>query len=175
MTPSIGTPPTPAQIADRLAIQDLLHLHCRGLDRHDPAAIQSTYWPDAEVDYGSFKGNAQLFAELVVGALSGTYELTRHSLSNTLISFAGDTALCESSVSAGHLLPGAETEMLFYGRYLDKLEKRSGQWKILHRQVVMDWSKRMKVEDERQTDAFRDMAKGAHVDADPLYPFLNPQ
>ena len=63
--------------------------------------------------------------------------------------------------------------MLFYGRYLDVLEKRQEQWKILHRQVVMDWSKRFSVQDERNDDAYADLAKGAHMDNDPLYPFLN--
>lgn len=172
MTADIGTTLTAEQLADRLAIQDVLHLHSRGLDRLDKSAIQCAYWPEAEVDYGSYKGSAQVFAELVVGALGQAYELTRHCLSNTLVKFAGSSASSESSVNAGHLLPGAREELLFYGRYLDKLEKRDGQWKILHRQVVMDWSKRLPVQDERSGEAFAALAKGAHLDTDPLYPFL---
>ena len=147
-------------------------MHSRGLDRLDEAAIRSAYWPEAEVDYGSYKGNAHIFAELVVGALDQQYELTRHALSNTLVEFGGDSALCETCVHAGHLLTGGTEELLFYGRYLDRLEKREGQWKIAHRQVVMDWSKRHPVQDERDSEAFRDLSKGAHVDSDPLYPFL---
>jgi hypothetical protein len=37
----------------------------------------------------------------------------------------------------------------------------------------MDWSKRLPVKDERNDEAFCDLAKGAHFDNDPLYPFLN--
>ena len=85
------------------------------------------------------------------------------------------SALAESNVTAGHLLLGAKEELLFYGRYLDRLEKREGQWKIAQRQVVMDWSKRLPVQDERNSDAFADLAKGAHVDTDPLYSFLQTQ
>jgi hypothetical protein len=172
MTADAGITPPPQQLADRLAIQDVLHLHSRGLDRLDTEAIQCAYWPEAEVDYGSYKGSAQVFAELVVGALGQAYELTRHCLSNTLVTFSGNRAWSESSVSAAHLLPGAQEELLFYGRYLDKLEKRHGQWKILYRQVVMDWSKRLTVQDERNGEAFANLAKGAHLAADPLYPFL---
>jgi SnoaL-like domain len=167
--------PSPAQVADRLAIQDVLHLHSRGLDRLDAQVIKSAYWPEADVDYGSFKGNAHQFAELVVGALGEHYELTRHCLANTLVAFDGDCARCESCVTAGHLLVGAREEMLFYGRYLDRLQKRGGQWKILHRQVVMDWSKRIPVEDERKSAAFAELAKGAHRADDPLYAFLHIQ
>jgi hypothetical protein len=164
--------PSPAELADRLAIQDVLHLHCRGLDRLDKEAIQCAYWPQAEVDYGTYKGSAHIFAELVVSALGQTYALTRHSMSNTLISFSGHVARSETCVHAAHLLLGAQEEMLFYGRYLDRLEKRNDRWKIMHRQVVMDWSKRLPVQDERNGEAFAALAKGAHRDTDPLYPFL---
>ena len=172
MTADTGITPTLEQVADRLAIQDVLHLHCRGLDRLDKSAIESAYWPDAEVDYGSYMGSAHVFAGLVVGALGQAYELTLHSLSNPLVTFSNNRAWSESSVHAAHLLQGTREEMLFYGRYLDKLEKRDGQWKILHRQVVIDWSKRLQVEDERDGEAFGALAKGAHLDTDPLYPFL---
>lgn len=172
MTTETGLIPDPAAVADRLAIQDVLHMHSRGLDRLDEAAIRSAYWPDAEVDYGAFRGNAHTFAGLVVGALGQQYELTRHALGNTLVEIAGAFAYSETCVHAGHLLIGAEEELLFYGRYLDRLEKRDRRWKIIHRQVVMDWSKRHPVRDERQGEAFGDLAKGAHFDADPLYTFL---
>lgn len=172
MTAATGITLTAEQLADRLAIQDVLHLHSRGLDRLDKSAIQCAYWPEAAVDYGSYKGSAHVFAELVVGALGQAYELTRHCLNNTLVSFSENCAWSESSVNAGHLLPGGKEELLFYGRYLDKLEKRDGQWKILHRQVVMDWSKRLSVQDERSGEAFAALAKGGHLADDPLYPFL---
>jgi hypothetical protein len=172
MNADTGLSPDIENIADRIAICDIIYLHSRGLDRLDPDTIKCAYWPEAEVDYGSFRGSAHLFAELVVGALGEQYELTRHSLSNTLIAFAGDSARAESNVSAAHLLQGGQEELLFFGRYLDLLEKRGGRWKIRHRQVVMDWSKRLPVGDERESDAFADLAKGGHCDSDPLYPFL---
>jgi hypothetical protein len=172
MNTQAGLLPDRERTADHIAINDILYLHSRGLDRLDADLIKCAYWPDAEVDYGSFKGGAHLFAELVVGALEEQYELTRHSLSNTLIVFTGDNARTESVVSAAHLLRGGQEELLFYGRYLDLLHRRDGQWKLQHRQVVMDWSNRLPVKDERGSDAFADLAKGGHRDNDPLYPFL---
>jgi hypothetical protein len=172
MTAESGMIPDAEEVANRLAIADVLNLHSRGIDRLDREAIQCAYWQDAEVDYGSYKGSAHVFADLVVGALGETYELTRHCLCNTLIEFRGNTALSETSVTAGHLLKGAEEEMLFYGRYLDTLEKRDGRWKIFYRQVVMDWSKQIPVQDQRSSTDFSDLAKGARIDSDPLYSFL---
>lgn len=167
-----GETPSAAQMADRFAIQDILNLHSRGLDRVDVEALIESYWPDAEVDYGSFKGAAHDFAQLVLPILGESYELTRHSLSNHSVEFHDSIALSETWVHAGHLLPGAEEELLFYGRYLDKLEKRDGRWKILHRTVVVDWIKRLSVVDERSSDAFSALQRGAHKENDPLYPFL---
>lgn len=155
-----GQPPPEHEIADRLAITDILNSHCRGLDRLDLPLLQSCYWPEAEVNYGSYKGPALTFAELVLPALQGQYELTRHCISNTLFTLRDQRAFTESYVNAGHLLLGAGEEMQFSGRYLDTLEKRNNQWKLLHRQVVMDWSRRHAVVDERNSDAFADLEKG---------------
>jgi hypothetical protein len=171
-TSTPGRPYDADGVADRMAIQEVVALHSRGLDRLDKDCLQACYWPDAAVDYGAYKGPAPTFAELVIGALGEAYELTRHCLSNQIIAIENDEARSETCVTAAHLFLGAEKEMLFYGRYLDQLEKRDGAWKIMHRQVVMDWSKEHDVVDQRSDEAFADLAKGAHAGTDPLYPFL---
>ena len=58
-----GKVPTPEEVADRLAIIEVIHLYCRGLDRANADILKSTCWPDAEVDYGFFQGNAHGFLE----------------------------------------------------------------------------------------------------------------
>jgi len=168
-----GLVPNAAEIADTFAISAILATHSRGLDRCDVSALKSCYWPDAEVDYGAYKGPALPFAELVVVALADQYELTRHSLSNSLFEFRGDTAFVETCVHAAHLLLGAEEEVLFYGRYLDRLEKREDQWRMVHRQVVVDWNNRIAVTDERNNPAFADLSRGTNTDSDPLFSFLS--
>ena len=173
MTNNAGEMPTEAAIADRLAIEDTLHKHCRGLDRCDRDLLASCYWPEAEVDYGSYKGPALDFASLVVGALGENYELTRHRISNILIAFDGDTARVESYVCAVHLLQGGEQEMRFEGRYLDTLEIRDGRWAMRYRQVVMDWSDTAAVNDGRDSEAFSALAKGRNNNSDPLYSHLS--
>jgi hypothetical protein len=155
-----------------MAIQDILYQHSRGLDRMDVGQIKACYWPDAAVDYGAYKGPAHAFAEMVVPALAASYELTRHTLGNTVFLFDAGEARTESHVTAQHLLLGGEEEMLFSGRYLDTLCRREGEWKMLHRHVVMDWSRRMKVVDERASEAFADLVKGGHGATDPSYAHL---
>jgi hypothetical protein len=44
-----------------------------------------------------------------------------------------------------HVEPGAEEPQDFFygGRYVDKLEKRDGEWRIKRRTVVMDWNQNL--------------------------------
>jgi hypothetical protein len=160
------------RIADRLAIADVLHRHSRGLDRSDATLIRHCYWPEAELDYGIYKGPAQDFADLVVEALTGSYELTRHCISNTVFTFEGKRARAESYVDANHLFPGGERELRVGSRYLDMMEKRGGEWRMLHRQVVIDWSQDSDFSDERDSQAFGAFAKGRNDARDPLHGFL---
>ena len=173
MQHDIGQSVSVEEVIARSAIQEILHAHSRGIDRLDQGCIEACYWPDAEVAYGSFEGEAQQFAALVIPALASQYELTQHRVTNTLISFASPRPKSESYVSAYHLLKGGEEELFFSGRYLDIHEVRNNRWKMIHRRVVMDWSRRLEVVDERRADGFAGLAKGAHLDRDPLFDFLN--
>ena len=163
---------TPEQLAHRQAIIDTLYTHSRGLDRADADILKSAYWPDAEVDYGAFKGSAHQFADIIGPALTSMYELTQHNLGQTHIELTTHRAKTETYVNARHLLIGATEELNFAGRYLDTLELRDNEWKILHRQVVMDWSLHKAVTDERNSEAFGALSKGCNDKFDPSYNFF---
>lgn len=173
MKTEIGSVADLYELQNQLAIQQIVFTHSRGLDRLDANTLRSCYWPDAQVDYGSFKGPAEMFCNLVVEALPATYELTQHKVGNTLVEISNNTACSETYVTAYHLLLGAREEMVFSGRYLDRLEMREDCWKILHRTVVMDWSRNHTVKDERCSEAFSALQKGSTGDRDPLSEFLN--
>ena len=171
-TRETGKLPDTVELQHQLAIQQVIFCHSRGLDRLDAETIASCYWPEAEVDYGNFKGSAHMFCGLVVDALPASYELTQHTLGNTLIEVSDGAAKAESYVTAYHLLKGAKEEMVFSGRYLDTLELRGDCWKLLHRTVVMDWSRTHPIQDERNSEAFAALQKGKHREQDPLASFL---
>lgn len=161
MQESIGKIPDLQGLAHRSAITELLCSHSRCLDRLDAAGLKALYWPEAQVDYGGFKGSAHEFAGIVMVALHKQYELTQHRVSNTLIRFEADTAFTESYVFAKHLVRDRNFEMVFSGRYLDQFELREQFWKFRHRHVVMDWSRTWAVEDERDAPSFKALSKGS--------------
>lgn len=161
-----GRVPDLEELAHRSAITELLSSHSRCLDRLDADGLKQLYWPGSQVDYGGFKGLAHEFAEMVMVALQKQYELTQHRVSNTLIRFEAGIAFTESYVFAKHLSIGGESEMVFSGRYLDQFELRGKFWKFRHRLVVMDWSRRWAVQDERDSPSFKAMSKGSQDAAD---------
>jgi hypothetical protein len=170
MTSETGRVPGPAEVADRLAIQDVLAKHSRGVDRASQTILESCYWPDATVAYGGFNGNAHEFCAMLPGAIKG-YARTQHSITNTAFEFRGDMAYVETYVTAYHYraVPGGQdTEMTYLGRYLDRLQKRGDVWKIKHRQVVMDWNQNADTTAILEGPPFAGLARGARHPDDPL-------
>lgn len=120
---------------DRTAILNTLAVHSRGVDRADAILLGAAYHADATVDYGFFAGPAAQFVPILAGAQKGPLP-TLHRTANIDVRVAGDAALSESYVIAYAEDP--EIQRMIFGRYLDRLERRGGEWRIAHRQYVMD-------------------------------------
>ncbi len=130
---------------DRARIRDCLVQLARGEDRRDAALISASYWPDSITDYGVFKGDfAAYLAWVVPGADAITN--TQHVLGQSYIDYAGDTASAETQVISYHRVNmgadpahGGEQDTVIGGRYLDRMAKRDGQWRIASRIMLYDW------------------------------------
>jgi hypothetical protein len=130
------------EIADRLAIAEVLARYCRGIDRCDAALLAEVFTPDARIDYGD---GAKSPAETIPGLMAGlgAMRLTQHNIANTVIRLTGATAKAETNCVALHLIPSpdGEIELVVGGRYLDTLAKSAEQWRIAERLYVMDWNR----------------------------------
>jgi hypothetical protein len=129
------------ELADKQEIEQVLVNHGRGIDRADLALMQSCYHPDAQVDYGLFVGPGYAFAEMVTSQPLDR-PLTTHRTSNFWIRVDGDRAVAESYGLAyrDETDEGDRVQRLMGGRYLDRLERRDGVWRIAHRTFVLDWN-----------------------------------
>lgn len=133
------------ELLDRTAIREVLARYCRAADRCDEELLRSCYHPDALDRHGRFAGTAADFAAWVTGVQRTTSITTQHAVSNVVIELAGATAWVESAFMATHVRPAAagfDQPFLdtFWGRYVDRFEKRDGLWAIASREVVHDWS-----------------------------------
>jgi hypothetical protein len=132
------------RLLDEHAIRRRLLEYCRGVDRLDADLVRGVYHPDGTDDHGSFVGLGVDFADYVVRRLGETCEATMHVVGDSIIDFAGaDTAFVETQVHAYQQRRDEQGPFLetFGGRYVDRFERRHGDWKIAHRLVVHDWDK----------------------------------
>lgn len=125
---------------DREKIRECLVRLARGEDRRDADLIKSSCWPDARKDYGVFAGSFQEYLDWVVPG-ADAIKLTQHLLGQSLIELNGDTAQVETHVNSYHRVDmgGEERDSIIGGRYLDRLEKRNGEWRIAERTLIYDW------------------------------------
>jgi len=127
-------------LLDREKIRECLQRLARGEDRRDPGLIRAAHWPDSSSDYGVFCGSFdEYFAWVIPG--SPAIPVTQHVLGQSVIELKGDTALVETHVNSYHRvnMGSAEHDTIVGGRYLDRFERRDGEWRIAHRTMLYDW------------------------------------
>ena len=95
-------------------------------------------------------------------------------IGNVLIEVDGDKAKGEAYFIAHHHIPGpdgaGDNFMVAAGRYLDRFERRDGEWRISHRHAVYDWSTIAPSTDMWDRAAMPGYAFGERGHADPSYP-----
>ncbi|HEY1506919.1 MAG TPA: nuclear transport factor 2 family protein [Stellaceae bacterium] len=133
------------ELQARTEITDTLLRFIRGIDRQDWALARSTYHDDALDEHGFFTGPPDDFLKLVKRMHEHQLH-SMHVMSNMLIEFeAADRALVETyclvfqrfgpgapGVAAGS--PGVRK--MATARYLDRFEKRRGEWRVAHRRLI---------------------------------------
>lgn len=136
-------------LIDRQEILDVLHQYVRGCDRCDEPTIAATYHPGAWDNHGSYQGTGHDFAK-VVCTNNGERETMSHLLGQSVITINGDSAGSETYFNATiqRRVDDVRFIDMMGGRYIDKLERRDGQWRVLDRVCTCEWSFTTRVEDE---------------------------
>ncbi|SDG34695.1 nuclear transport factor 2 family protein [Pseudonocardia oroxyli] len=140
-TPS-GTDEQLAHLLAEAEIKRLLYGYCRAVDRGDLVSLREVYHPDAVDEHsGVYSGDVDGFITQLGRSLElGAVVCTRHCLSNIVIEIEGDVAVSESYFDAYHRRRTGDgyVDEFVAGRYLDRLERRAGTWRIAARQLVWD-------------------------------------
>jgi hypothetical protein len=160
-----------AHLLDRAAIADCIHRYCRGVDRLDAELIKSAYHPDGYDDHGDLKGSVDEFVEDLVPLLRSNYLSTSHNICNQLIELDGDRAFVESYLIAVHVTEtdGTQYQEIVFGRYVDRFEKRAGDWRSAHRVVVIDSRNTKPVEASRLATDETKIPRGRRDTSDAMY------
>lgn len=149
------------ELLDKQAIAEVIMTYARAIDRFEEDLLRSVFHPGSRHAHGFVGPSSDLALSSAPGApkdfvayaldILRTCTRTHHQLGNIFIEIEGDDAYVETYFSAYHRLrakgdplaaaDSCDTEMdwLVGGRYIDRMQKREGVWKISHRTGLTDW------------------------------------
>jgi hypothetical protein len=125
-------------LTDRQAILDCIVRSSRGNDRFDEALVASTYHPDGLHEIGAGPIPGPKYGEHANHAHGAMCERNLHHVTMHSCEIDGDTAHSESYVIGLFLDKGEQTSRILSGRYIDRLEKRDGEWRIAVRRCTVE-------------------------------------
>lgn len=157
------------ELLDKQACQEVLTRYARALDWVDEEALKTVFFADAEIDYGFFKGSGEEFIPVVIELERG-FLRRWHNNGTPIITITGDVAEAESygAAAAVSKRDGQTVTTTFGGRYLDRLERRNGQWGIAKRLYVLDWHHAFEMDASNEAVPGLNWLDGANP-AHPLY------
>ena len=130
-----------AEVADRQAIGDCIHLYSRGIDRADADLLAEVFWPDAQVVGELYSGGVAEFIGFSVAGGLKNWDRMMHIISNSIIRIAGAKAVAESYFYGYHVghAGAASGDLIISGRYLDRFERRDDEWRMSEKTILFEW------------------------------------
>jgi hypothetical protein len=136
--------PDAAQLIARAEIEDALMRYTRGNDRADWDLIRSAYWPDAFHTHGEVQGTVEDLIEWIKAAHT-KMDAVVHFMGNIHYEFvSADLAFVESYMISYQDRSDGIGISSFYmvgNRYLDRFERRDGEWRIGRRVCPLTFSR----------------------------------
>jgi hypothetical protein len=126
-------------LIDRQEIRDCLTRYCRGLDRLDHKLVMSAYHPGAVSHVWGITGTRRNLINWAFNRLQSRSISTQHDISTGNVELAGEVAHAETYF----LSTARDREGLLWrcgGRYVDRLERRRGEWRIALRYAFTEWA-----------------------------------
>jgi hypothetical protein len=122
-------------LEDKFACAELIQAWGLYRDQGRWDELLSTFHPDGEIAVSWFRGPFHEFVELCKrGGPS------KHLIFPPLVRVAGDRALAETSIMilVRQAIEGLAVDMTSRARFLDRLERREGRWRILERAAIYE-------------------------------------
>jgi hypothetical protein len=127
-----------AYLMDRTAIADCIATHARGCDRHDVDLITAAYHPDGVDEHGKITNMGVEYGNWANHTHAATSQVHTHNITTHTCEIEGDTAHAESYAIVVLLSLDGRTAQFISGRYIDRLERREGQWRIAVRRSTVE-------------------------------------
>lgn len=125
-------------LLDRTEILDCIARHARGCDRHDVDLIASAYHADGVDEHGHAVNSGSEYGDWANKTHAETSRVHTHNITTHTCEVDGDAAHAESYVIVVLVGPDAKSAQFITGRYIDRLERRNGQWRIAVRRSTVE-------------------------------------
>jgi hypothetical protein len=125
-------------LKDRQEIYECIRKTARGNDRFDVDLITGSYHDDAVHELGHNKISGKAYGDHANHAHKVIAEVNMHNVAMPLIEIDGDVAHAETYNIGLFLDSGGETARVLAGRYIDRLERRNGEWKLALRRATVE-------------------------------------
>jgi hypothetical protein len=125
------------ELKDRKDIHDCIVRESRGRDRQDVDQIAGCWWEDGVDEHGPVVTFAPEYPARANAGHQG-FHMTSHNITNHLCELDGDVAYCESYVIGGLHWRDDHATSIAFGRYIDQLERRAGEWRIVTRRCTIE-------------------------------------
>ena len=171
------------RIEDREAIRDVITAYAHAIDRRRWGMMEHLFHDDARFRFGVVEGDWRGFVDQA-RAIIDPCLATQHQLGQVQFGFEGDSVChTETYMTAMHTIPagypipdvfpdkGKIYSAVIAGRYVDRFEKRGGEWRIAQRTGLYDWREFREVEGVDLSDT-PEGASGFHDDRDPSTPVV---
>jgi len=142
------------ELVDRQAIRDCLMRYARGVDRFDRDLILSAFHPDFIDEHGKFVGTREEFVDWALDQHGKTHLSHQHCLMNHSCELAGNVAHTETYFLFVAMNRQGKPVQMNGGRYLDRFEKRDGQWAIAYRELLREWANLDEIPDMNDLSSF---------------------
>jgi hypothetical protein len=163
--------PALQELLDKQAVHEVVLRYCRGIDRMDRELVRSCYHDDATDEHGTFLGTRDEFVEWVMDAVT-KFAVTMHVVANHLCEVDGDVAFAETYGIGYHQGPPADDKRRNFAtgfRYVDRFERRDGEWRIATRVAVREWTQQVLREQQWEIRPDRDGRRGRRDRDDAVY------
>src|SRR5215813_406448 len=122
-------------IEDKYACAELIQAWGLYRDQRRWPELLDTFHPEGEIAVSWFRGP---FHEFVEHCKRGSP--SKHLIFAPLVRVAGDRALAETSIMilVRQAIEGLAVDMTSRARFLDRLERRQGEWRLLERAAIYE-------------------------------------
>lgn len=126
------------EVADRIALMDVMLKYAKGVDERDMALYRSVFADDVRI-VGFAREEicgAGAWMAFVENALA-QYGATQHMLGPQLAAVNGNSAHCRTDVQALHYMKDKpDTTLTLWATYESDMQRIGGEWKIVRHQLV---------------------------------------